>query len=201
MTFMLSSKACQPPCSHTVPHFTQASHAPSWKAHLDSADAIQQRWLSDTGSLTRRLTQVADGNFQVTPINEGWAMLRDDECAALGLPLGVTGWVREVQLKGNGRPWVFARSVAGQQALVQDGFPIEALGTRSLGELLFVDGGFSRGPLEACHYPPAWVPGLLLEAAPLARRSRFERGTLGLLVTEVFLPEFWATLPDPKETC
>lgn len=201
MTFMLSSKACQPPCSHTVPHFTHASREPSWKERLDSADTTQQRWLSDTGSLTRRLTHVAEGNFKVTPISEGWAVLRDDECAALGLPLGARGWVREVHLRGHDQPWVFARSVAGQQALMEDGFPIDALGTRSLGELLFVDGGFSRGPIKACHYPRHWVPGLPLQAAPLARRSRFERGALGLLVTEVFLPEFWATLPDPKETC
>jgi chorismate--pyruvate lyase len=128
------------------------------------------------------------------------AVLRDDECAALGLPQGTTGWVREVYLSGRGQPWLFARSVAGQQALKHDGFPLASLGSRSLGELLFVNGGFSRGPIEVGQYPARWLPGAEAATDPWARRSRFDRGGLGVLVTEVFLPEFWAMLLDSTET-
>lgn len=196
---MLSSNARPPPCCHTVPHPNPASSEPSWKDRLEPADALRQNWLLETGSLTRRLTKLSTDSFAVVPAHEDWALLRDDECVALGLPAGSTGWVREVYLNGNGRPWVFARSVAGQQALKQDGFPLVALGSRSLGELLFVNGGFSRGPIEVGHYPPDWLPGMQVAEAPWARRSRFDRGSLGILVTEVFLPELWALL-DPTET-
>jgi chorismate--pyruvate lyase len=183
-----------------VPHHTPALRGPFWKDRLDFNDPLRQNWLFDPGSLTRRLTRLSADSFAVVPATEGWAALREDECSALGLPLGATGWVREVYLSGNGQPWVFARSVAGQQALKQDGFPLAALGSRSLGELLFVNGGFSRGPIEVCHYPAQWLPGAQLEVEPWARRSRFDRGGLGILVTEVFLPEFWAMLPNPTET-
>lgn len=196
---MLSSMACQPPCPDTVPHHNNAPGAPSWRRDLELTDPLRQEWLLDTGSLTRRLTRLSGDSFRIIPASEGWATLRDDECAALGLDPGATGWVREVYLSASGQPWVFARSVAGQEALKQDGFPLAALGSRSLGELLFVNGGFSRGPIDVGRYPAAWLPSGSTEAAPWARRSRFDRGALGILVTEVFLPEFWAMLPRPTE--
>jgi len=43
-------------------------------------------WLLDTGSLTRRLTHLAAGDFAVRPLFQGWQPLRDDECAALDVP-------------------------------------------------------------------------------------------------------------------
>ncbi|MCK1788527.1 chorismate lyase, partial [Pseudomonas sp. TNT11] len=57
-------------------------------------------WLFDDGSLTRRLTRLSNDGFSVTPLFEGWQPLRDDECAALDLPLASIGWVREVHLCG-----------------------------------------------------------------------------------------------------
>nr|WP_263263697.1 chorismate lyase [Pseudomonas sp. RIT-PI-S] len=191
--------ACQPPCSYTVSHHTTASCPPSWSDHLETANGPCQDWLFDTGSLTRRLIRLSADAFSVAPLSEGWATLRDDECLALDLAPGTTGWVREVYLSGHGRPWVFARSVAGQQALKQDGFPLAALGSRSLGELLFVNGGFSRGRIEVCRYPTQWLPASQTGDTLLARRSRFDRDALGILVTEVFLPEFWAMLPRSPE--
>lgn len=195
---MLSSMACQPPCLETVPPIDPVSQ-PLWSHPIETSDPLLENWLFDAGSLTRRLTRLSADSFTVVPASEGWAPLREDECQALGLPLNTTGWVREVYLNGHGRPWVYARSVAGQAALRQDGFPLPALGSRSLGELLFVNGGFTRGAIEAGRYPPGWVPGVAVTEAPWARRSRFDRGALGILVTEVFLPEFWAALPGFTE--
>eukprot|EP01030_Chromulinospumella_sphaerica_P008142 gene8142-7968_t len=78
-------------------------------------------WLFDEGSLTRRLTHLSNDGFSVTPLYEGWQPLRDDECAALDLPVASIGWVREVYLRGHGQAWVFARSVAARSALQGDG--------------------------------------------------------------------------------
>lgn len=149
-------------------------------------------WLYvDKGSLTRRLTELAEGAFSVTPLTEGWQPLRDDECAALGVANGSEGWVREVYLRGQQEPWVFARSVAARSALEQSGLDLPHLGSRSLGELLFSDRAFTRGPLQARRYPEAWLPQDRREPQLWARRSCFSQGDLQVLVAEVFLPALW----------
>lgn len=149
-------------------------------------------WLyEDKGSLTRRLTKLADGAFSVTPLTEGWQPLREDECAALGVADGSQGWIREVFLSGHQQPWVFARSVAARHALEQSGLDLLHLGSRSLGELLFSDPAFKRGPLEARQYPAEWLPEAVRQPRLWARRSCFSQDDLHVLVAEVFLPELW----------
>ncbi len=148
-------------------------------------------WLFNQDSLTRRLTELSANGFSVTPLCEGWLALRDDECAALDVPPGSQGWVREVYLRGNGQPWVFARSVAARQALEGSGLDLQQLGSRSLGELLFSDQAFARGELQVCRYPGAWLPAEAVQDGLWARRSCFRREQLAVLVTEVFLPAFW----------
>jgi len=155
-------------------------------------DPALHDWLFvDRGSLTRRLTILANGAFSVMPLVEGWQALRDDECAALGVAKGSQGWVREVYLRGHLQPWVFARSVAARSALEDSGLDLQSLGSRSLGELLFSDRAFMRGPLEARRYSAAWLPEEVRQARLWARRSCFSQGELGVLVAEVFLPALW----------
>ncbi|MFP6847541.1 MAG: chorismate lyase [Pseudomonas sp.] len=142
-------------------------------------------------SLTQRLIELSADHFSVQPLNEGWQCLRSDECAALNVAEGSQGWVREVYLRGHQQPWVFARSVAARSALEASDMGLDQLGSRSLGELLFTNPAFARGPLQACHYPAAWLPEAVRSADLWARRSCFSRGPLNLLVAEVFLPAFW----------
>lgn len=162
-------------------------------------DAQTLDWLFDEGSLTRRLTEISDNAFSVLPLYEGWQVLRPDECAALDLPQGVQGWVREVYLRGHGEPWVFARSVAGKHSLHDGGLNMDELGTRSLGELLFSDQAFERGAMQVCHYPRNGLPQADQADHLWARRSRFVRGKLSVLVAEVFLPKLWAALGARSE--
>jgi len=176
-----------------VPHAALA-HPPRWFtcAQLHPAPAAGLRdWLFDQGSLTRRLTALSADTFSVTPLQEGWQALRADECAALDVPNGSQGWVREVYLRGHGQPWVFARSVAARSALEGSGLALSELGSRSLGELLFSDRAFARGAIEAAHYPAAWLPAEVRSERLWARRSCFRRGELGVLVAEIFLPTLW----------
>lgn len=188
-----ASLACNP--LPTVPYESSQFPAAQWMQHSPQLAAKTPArvldWLFDQGSLTRRLTRLSADHFTVTPLFEGWQPLRLDECQALGLPEGSEGWVREVYLRGHGEPWVFARSVAGRDALRADGLDLEALGSRSLGELLFCDRGFNRQALEVCHYPAQWLPTEQAASGLWGRRSRFDRGALGLLVAEVFLPALW----------
>ena len=162
-------------------------------------DAQTLDWLFDEGSLTRRLTEISDNAFSVLPLYEGWQVLRPDECAALDLPQGVQGWVREVYLRGHGEPWVFARSVTGKHSLHEGGLNMDELGTRSLGELLFSDQAFERGAMQVCHYPRNGLPQADQADHLWARRSRFVRGKLSVLVAEVFLPKLWAALGARSE--
>ncbi|HBX54047.1 chorismate--pyruvate lyase family protein [Pseudomonas sp. UBA2684] len=177
-----------------MPHAALA-HPPRWltasQLHPQPA-AVVRDWLFNEDSLTRRLTALSHDGFSVTPLLEGWQRLRTDECAALGVPDGSQGWVREVYLRGHGQPWVFARSVAARSALEGSGLALDQLGSRSLGELLFSDRAFDRGLLQACRYPAAWLPAAVHGERLWARRSCFSRGALGVLVAEVFLPAFWS---------
>ncbi|WP_339545340.1 chorismate--pyruvate lyase family protein [Pseudomonas sp. RA_35y_Pfl2_P32] len=162
-------------------------------------DAQTLDWLFDQGSLTRRLTRLSDDGFSVTPLYEGWQPLRADECAALDLPEGSEGWVREVYLRGHGQAWVFARSVAARSALRDGGLNMDELGSRSLGELLFCDQAFQRRAIEVCHYPVEWLPTDVQAPALWGRRSRFDRGGLSVLVAEIFLPALWRAAGAPAE--
>ena len=149
-------------------------------------------WLFDDGSLTRRLIAQSNDAFSVTPLNESWQTLRSDECAALYVRDGSVGWVREVFLRGHGQPWVFARSVAPRSQLIDSDLHMDELGSRSLGELLFSDQAFSRGPMQVCRYPQHWLPADVSAEQLWARRSCFSRDGLSVLVAEVFLPSLWA---------
>ena len=181
------------PSSAPSPRWLGAAELPP------TADAAVRDWLFDQGSLTRRLTALASGAFDVTPLAEGWQPLRDEECAALGVAPGSQGWVREVFLRGHGQPWVFARSVAAKSVLQIGGFDMEALGARSLGGLLFSDNAFERGPMQVCQYPRGGLPVADQADGLWARRSRFSRGPLSVLVAEVFLPNLWAALSARSE--
>ncbi|MFC3607555.1 chorismate--pyruvate lyase family protein [Stutzerimonas tarimensis] len=156
-----------------------------------SLDATLLDWLFDEGSLTRRLTAHASGAFSIQTLSEGWQPLRAEECERLDVPAASEGWVREVLLCGHEMPWVYARSVASRESLMADGLDLQSLGQRSLGELLFSDRAFSRGPLRACRYPEAWLPETVRQPGLWGRRSCFSRGPLHVLVTEVFLPSLW----------
>ena len=198
---MLSSPPVLSTSPTTVPHTVPAQpHQWLTAAYLQPAPSVvQQQWLFDQESLTRRLTQLSHDGFSVTPLQEGWQTLRLDETHALGVPAQSQGWVREVFLRGNGEAWVFARSVAPRSALEDSGLELEALGSRSLGELLFSDRAFQRGELEATRYPAVWLPEAVRSEQLWARRSCFRRNNLAVLVAEVFLPSFWQAVEKPQD--
>nr|WP_269802930.1 chorismate lyase [Pseudomonas uvaldensis] len=201
---MVSSRPPLLPIQTPVPHTNSIFPTLQWRPrHLLSPrpDACVLDWLFDEGSLTRRLTRLSNERFSITPVFEGWQPLRADECVALDLPEGSEGWVREVYLRGHGEPWVFARSVAARSALQGDGLQLDELGSRSLGELLFCDQAFQRGDIEVCHYPEPWLPVEIRAPELWGRRSRFDRGTLSVLVAEIFLPRLWSVARAYSETC
>lgn len=147
-------------------------------------------WLNDQGSLTLRLTDAGADDFRVQLLLQHSQPARADEALALGIDAGDAVWTREVLLHTAGAPRVFARSVAPLAAVSASNIDLQSLGTRSLGLLLFSNPEVTRGPLEICRYPSAWLPSSWAEqqAQCWARRSLFSDGELPLLVCEVFLP-------------
>ena len=193
---MIKSTSFQPTRFTTVPH--SGSPSPDWQCLAD-AEPLVHDWLFDPGSLTRRLIQLSDDHFGVRVLLQDWQPLRDEECLALAVARGSQGWVREVCLLGHGEPWVFARSVAARSSLQASDLDLQALGNRSLGELLFCDPAFVRGPIQTCRYPARWLPAQQASEGLWARRSRFDRGSLAVLVAEVFLPPVWQAVRNPVE--
>ncbi len=154
-----------------------------------------RHWLTDHGSLTRRLRRLAPA-FRVRRLVQGTAMPHRDEFAALGLAPGRNAVIREVLLLNADTPLVFAHSVIPFSGLLGPWAALTGLGNRPLGEALFSNPRVGRHPLEYKRLDrrhPLYRGAVrhLAEAprALWARRSRFTLEEHPILVTEVFLPE------------
>lgn len=166
-----------------------------WSTGLVGQPAIRP-WLQASGSLTARL-KARFPQFAVTPLREQWVRGRLDELQALGLPAQSRVWVRDVILRGDGQPRVFAHSVFAPAVLRGDWRGLQGIGQRPLGALLFATPAVKRGPLYyrklPLHHPlrqQVIAAGWAGKQQPLwARRSLFRLGAQAILVTEVFLPQ------------
>jgi chorismate--pyruvate lyase len=164
---------------------------PYWQSLLLGAGA-HTPWLRDHGSLTRRI-QKRCSRFGVNPIRSEIAPVEQDERVLLG---ATRAYTREVFLLADDRPVVFAHSVVASHHLRGAWQPVQHLGSRPLGALLFAHPLVQRAPLrfraldrrselyrraaDALFQPPARL---------WARRSEFRLHGAPLLVTEVFLPD------------
>jgi chorismate--pyruvate lyase len=165
-----------------------------WSAHPFRAPRVLRGWLTDRGSLTRRL-KMRHRDFRVHPVARGFARPFPDEVHVLSLRPQIRAYVRDVLLLGDGRARVFAHSVLPRATLRGSWWGITRLGTKSLGEVLFTDPrirrlGLSMRRLDVRHplYRAA-CRHIRIDARHLwARRSVFCLGGRPLLVTEVFLP-------------
>lgn len=165
-----------------------------WLAHPNSSPRSLRAWLSDHGSLTRRLKSRC-ASFRVVPLATGISRANVDEYALLGMAPGARAYVREVMLLCDEVPVVFAHSVLPPVGLRGGWNSITRLGSRSLGEALFSDHRIKRQALtyrSVQHNHPLYQATARLQLATTnslwARRSVFCLNGYPLLVTEVFLP-------------
>lgn len=97
-----------------------------------------RKWLLSSGSLTKKLTQLAGGEFYVQRKKEGYQKLNVSECQLLDMPYVQLAWVREVELYGtNGQAWVKARSIIPMKSVQNKAKCFQALKNRPMGHLLF----------------------------------------------------------------
>ena len=168
-----------------------------WHAHVGAVNAApaMRAWLTAGGSLTARLTAHSRA-FRVQRLHQRSATCLADEARAIGM--GRPGRVleREVLLRCDGVPVVFAHTVVPMSATASDWPLFNALGERSLGSTLFYDPQVARGELEFARIRAGHplmqraraALGADLDTILYARRCLYRRHRGTLLVTEVFLP-------------
>lgn len=177
-----------------------------WQAHLLRSPDNQGYlpWLRETGSLTARI-RARSQQFGVRCLHQRHAPMQYDEAAPLSLKQGVLVKVRDVLLLADDEPVVFAHTVMARHPHHAFDRSFAALGSRSLGSLLFSGPGVPRQPLEFCQvdqrhflYQQAHLSMQALPPILWARRSLFQYGAKKLLVAEVFLPAILKlSLPQP----
>lgn len=192
--FILDSALTAP--RHDPRRHTRLQHG--WLTHSFRAPRSLRGWLSDRGSLTRRL-KARHARFRVSPVARGLTRPFVDEAQALHLNAQIHAYVRDVLLIGDEQIRVFAHSVLPHSSLRGDWCGITRLGTKPLGEALFTDPrirrlGLTMRRLDSRHplYRLARRHTGLTVRYLWARRSMFCLNGRPLLVTEVFLPAITA---------
>jgi chorismate lyase len=184
--------------------FYASSHA-EWFSHVNGVNPSpgMRHWLTDRISLTVKLAAHCR-QFRVQRLHQRRGLALADECRELGLARRVCVQEREVLLRCDGAPAVFAHTVVPLHASATDWPFFGSLGERSLGFTLFCDPQVARGELRYARLRPghplqrraAEAIGVSTFSQPLlARRCLFRRRHGTLLVTEVFLPALDGLLP------
>ena len=175
-----------------------------WHGHVNAlaAPAALRPWLTEGGSLTARLVAHSDA-FRVQRLHQRSALCLADEALSIGM--GRPGRVleREVLLRCDGAPVVFAHTVVPLSATATDWPLFNALGERSLGSTLFYDPLVLRGDLEFARIRaghPLMERARAALGGPVgsvlyARRCLYRRHRGTLLVTELFLPRVLELAP------
>ncbi len=152
-------------------------------------------WLTEQGSLTRRLRQHNRVDFSVQLLGQYWLKPLPDEWSVLGVARTQLCFQREVRLMDGDTANVYARTVVPMTTYLAMKQRFRGLGNHSLGELLFTDPAIRRGSIEiACLQPGQWLYEQALQAESSrpeqiwGRRSLFYLGGKVLLVNELFLP-------------
>jgi len=172
---------------------------PVWRAgfRLNRAQLPEQwrDWLLDRSSLTLRLQHACSGRFRVEVISQRMEPPMLSEARALGRPPHELALVRQVRLRCDDEPWVFARTVVPLPSLRRGLRQLALLGTRPLGAVLFADPTMHRSDVEVARigqgkrlFQRAMTGSTATAEEIWGRRSVFTLQNQPLLVSEFFLP-------------
>ncbi|RKZ99637.1 MAG: hypothetical protein DRQ47_10715 [Gammaproteobacteria bacterium] len=153
-------------------------------------------WLTETGSLTRRLQENDAGDFSVQFMGGHWLPSLPDETVVLEVAHTELVYQREVRLMLGNTAAVYARTLIPRTTFNAMRHRFLSLGNQSLGEMLFTDPTVVRGPIAvACLKPGQWLYEMAVREEKKrpdklwARRSSFYLNSKVLLVNEVFLTD------------
>lgn len=165
---------------------------PSWSArNKRETFTVPVGWrktLFDTGSLTAQLIAISDGDFSVQVLWQGWRKMSQQEALLLGCSGNEKiAWCRDVVLKVQGKPRVYARTCMPKSTLTGNECQLKHWGSKSIGTYLFTHPHMRRGKMSAYRIPNNDL------SLSWARRSVFYLQQKPILVTEAF------TQPLPTE--
>lgn len=166
-----------------------------------------RNWLRAPGSLSHRLARTGT-RFEVQVLSQGVQPLRAQEKRALGMPRHGCTIVREVILRVDGVPLVWARSSLHQTSLAGPWKAIKGLGSRPLGHLLYEDPRVVRSELQPRRLARfghtrrqmqrQWLAATGTPPSPSmlwSRNSVFTRYGAQLRVMELFTPDLIRSKP------
>lgn len=169
-----------------------------------------QEWLSDTGSLTRKLENElqypADRHLELQILADCKQNLVASEKKFFRRPMNRSR-IREILLCDQGEPIVMARSVLPITSSIGSNHSILKLGHKPLGAVLFakdLKGRFRpiRQIVRLDHHHPEWKACRRryadLPKRVWARRTLYQLNGHPLLVMEIFLPALLAKLQPTR---
>ena len=125
-----------------------------WFHHANGVNPspAMRHWLTDRTSLTLKLT-LRSRRFRVQRLQQGRAVCLADERAMIALPRRACVQQREVLLRCDERPVVYAHTIVPLDSTASDWPFFGTLGERSLGTTLFGDPLVQRGQLQFARLP------------------------------------------------
>lgn len=171
-----------------------------WHSHINHVQAPRaiRHWLTERGSLTAKLI-AHSSSFRVQRISQQYDFCWADEYAEIGLSKIEKVHAREVVLRCDDVPTVYAHTVLPFHSNASQWPLFRTLGEKSLGSTLFGDPQVKRGALQFArlhaNHPAMQRTRQIVKKfdQPLfARRSLFYRRGGVMLVTELFLPQILA---------
>lgn len=145
-----------------------------------------------------RLTQSIEAKFdhQIQLLQQNFSQLEPEESQLLNARPGSRCWLREICHQGDSKRLVYARTVVPEITYERFSNEFNALGERSIGEmLLFKDPNIQRSELKYClinaKHPLYARCVEILDKAPhyYARQSTFHWQEYPLLIIEVYSPD------------
>jgi chorismate--pyruvate lyase len=151
-------------------------------------------WLSETGSLTKRLRSIYGSSFSVNVLFHQWKPAFMNEARQLSIPK-VTHYhlLREVMLSCDNQPLVLARTVLPAQTIKIAHRNLSHLGNRPLGEVIFAYPDLELRQRQFSQVTTnIWTPNLqakcTIDQMISGRRTVYAIHNQPLLVAEFFLP-------------
>lgn len=135
-------------------------------------------WLMEVDSMTRRFERHCQA-VTVNLLREGFISAQEaaEDKDTVLLPAEPRYWLREIELCGDGVPWLVARTLVPESTLNGPEQKLQQLGTVPLGRYLFASSTLTRDFIDVGHSDTLW-----------GRRSRLRLSGKPLLLTELFLP-------------
>lgn len=133
-------------------------------------------WLMEEDSMTRRFERHCQ-QVTVNLLREAFVGAEEAGEEVALLPAEHRYWLREIELCGDGVPWLVARTLVPESTLVGPELKLQQLGTVPLGRYLFATSTLSRDFINVGKGADLW-----------GRRSRLRLSGKPLLLTELFLP-------------